>query len=225
LTDINRRVFIVRPPIPAQGSFFRSLRKDQKMKRAIGRGLLAVGLLALLAESAPSARAQTVVLSDDFTFSGTSPCSSVTSWNGDPNAYPYEMGSICLNQGDSYGGYGSFLDVPFQLGFLNNGYLAGCNPLSWGPKAFTIGDGTPLHHLFHQRAGRWHGHGCRNRYFGRLPSLARTATTSPRARSIHAVVSVLSRMAGPPAWVRSKSARIARVTRSSMSMAWRSATG
>ncbi len=112
------------------------------MKKAITRGLLAIGLLALLVLSTPSAKAQTVVLSDNFTFNGTTPCSSITSWNGDPNAYPEDRGSICLNQGDSYGGFGSFLDVPFQLGFLNNGYLAGCNPLAWGPKTFTIGDGT-----------------------------------------------------------------------------------
>ncbi len=112
------------------------------MKKAMTRGLLAIGLLAQLVLSAPSAKAQTVVLSDNFTFNGTTPCSSITSWNGNPNAYPQDMGGICLNQGDSYGGYGSFLDVPFQLGFLNNGYLAGCNPLAWGAKTFTIGDGT-----------------------------------------------------------------------------------
>jgi hypothetical protein len=86
----------------------------------------------------------------NFTFAGIPilpngtipPCSSITSWNGDPNAYPNDMGAICLHQGDPLGGYGSYLDAPFQLGFLNNGYLAGCNPLSWQPEVFTIGDGT-----------------------------------------------------------------------------------
>jgi hypothetical protein len=112
------------------------------MKKTMASGLVAIGLFALIVPSAPSANAQTVVLYDNFTFNGTTPCSSITSWNGDTDAYPEDMGGICLNQGDSYGGYGSFLDVPFQLGFLNNGYLAGCNPLAWSPKRFTIGNGT-----------------------------------------------------------------------------------
>lgn len=112
------------------------------MKKAIAAGLLATGLLALLGPGTPSAHAQAVVLSDHFTFNGGTPCSSITSWNGDPNAFPEDRGSICLGQGDPYGGYGSSIDVPFQLGFLNNGYLAGCNPLAWGPKTFTIGNGT-----------------------------------------------------------------------------------
>ena len=112
------------------------------MKTAIASELLAIGLLALLGLSASTANAQTIVLYDSFTFNGTTPCSSITSWNGDPNAYPEDKGGICLGQGDSYGGYGSSIDVPFQLGFLNNGYLAGCNPLAWSSKTFTIGDGT-----------------------------------------------------------------------------------
>jgi hypothetical protein len=99
-------------------------------------------LFVALTLSAVSAKAQTIVLSDNFTFNGTTPCSSITSWNGSSTIYPEDMGSICLNQGDLYGGYGSFLDVPSELGFLNNGYLAGCDPLAWGQKTFTLGDGT-----------------------------------------------------------------------------------
>jgi hypothetical protein len=38
------------------------------MKKAMTKGLFAIGLLALLAQSAPSAKAQTVLLSDNFTF-------------------------------------------------------------------------------------------------------------------------------------------------------------
>ena len=98
--------------------------------------LLVVGLFAV------PARAQTIVLSATFTFGSTVTCSNITSWNGGSTAYPEDMGSICPNQGDLYGGYGSFLDVPWQLGFLNNGYLAGCNPLTNGQKTFTSGDGT-----------------------------------------------------------------------------------
>jgi len=101
--------------------------------------LLVVGHFALPAHAqgtgyfAPSAT---------FAFGPGAPCSSITEWNGDPNAYPDEMGAVCLYQGDPYGGPGSFLSAPFQLGFLNNGYLAGCNSLTWQAKVFTKGDGT-----------------------------------------------------------------------------------
>jgi hypothetical protein len=91
---------------------------------------------------AVGAKGQAVPSSDDFTFGPGTPCSSITTWNGVSSAYPQDMGAICLFQGDENGGYGSFLDVPFQLGFLNNGYLAGCDPLTWQPKVFTLGDGT-----------------------------------------------------------------------------------
>jgi hypothetical protein len=96
----------------------------------------------ILLASAVSAHAQTVVLSDGFTFNGGTPCSAITTWNGNPNAYPGDMGAICLAQGDAEGGGGSYLDVPWQFGFLNNGYLAGCDPIAWGSKTFTIGNGT-----------------------------------------------------------------------------------
>lgn len=92
-----------------------------------------VFVLAVLS-FAVSAKAQTVVLSNNFTFAAGSPCSAVTYDTGG-------IGTICLNQGDTYGGYGSFLDVPFQLGYLNNGYLS-CDPLVWQPKLWSIGDGT-----------------------------------------------------------------------------------
>ena len=100
--------------------------------------------------------AQSVVKSATFTFgspaSSTATCFPITSWNGVPDAYPEDMGAMCPNQGDPNGGYGSFLDVPFQLGFLNNGYLAGCNPLTWGQKTFTTGDGTHAGDAFTQPA-------------------------------------------------------------------------
>jgi hypothetical protein len=98
-----------------------------------------------------STKAQTITRSATFTFGSPAPCSNITSWNGVANAYP-DMGGICPYQGDTYGGYGSFLDVPFQLGFLNNGYLAGCNPLTWGQKTFTNGDGTHAGDTFTQPA-------------------------------------------------------------------------
>jgi uncharacterized protein YceK len=98
-------------------------------------------LFVALTLSGVSAKAQTVVLSDTFTFNGTIPCSTITSLDGSTAGYPNSIGTICLNQGDPSGGYGSFLDVPFQLGYLNNGYLS-CDPLAWQPKLWTLGDGT-----------------------------------------------------------------------------------
>jgi hypothetical protein len=112
-----------------------------------------LALAVLFVAVAAQAQAQNPPPPANFTFAGTpilpngtmNPCSNILTWNGSDPAnppYPYEMGAVCLHQGDSSGGYGSYLDVPFQLGFLNNGYLAGCNPLAWGAKVFTIGDGT-----------------------------------------------------------------------------------
>lgn len=109
------------------------------MKRVIAGLVLALALFAI------SAKAGTVVLSDTFTFGGpvgVASCSNIATWDGSATTYAEDMGAICLNQGDTYGGYGSFLDVPEQLGYLNGGYLAGCNPIAFGPKVFTVGDGT-----------------------------------------------------------------------------------
>ena len=88
-----------------------------------------------------------------FTFGPTTACSAIV-LNDDPNL----TGTICPYQGDPSGGYGSFLDVPYQLGFLNNGYLAGCDPMVWGQKTFaqrpdgTTGDGTQAGDTFTQPA-------------------------------------------------------------------------
>lgn len=109
-------------------------------------------VLALLVVGACTLRAQSVTKSATFTFGSPAPCAAITVWNGVPAAYPEDMGTICPNQGDPSGGYGSFLSVPFQLGFLNNGYLAGCNPLTWGQKTFTTGDGTHAGDAFTQPA-------------------------------------------------------------------------
>jgi len=112
--------------------------------------LLAIAVLLF----AVAAQVQAQVPPANFTFAGTpilpngtmNACSGILTWNGSDPAnppYPYEMGAICLHAGDPNTPNGaSYLDVPFQLGFLNNGYLAGCNPLAWGAKVFTIGDGT-----------------------------------------------------------------------------------
>jgi hypothetical protein len=105
---------------------------------------LRLALLALTLALAIPSHAQSTypVPTASFTFGPGTVCSTITSWNGNPNAYPYEMGGICLSQGDPSGGPGSYIDVPFQLGFLNNGYLADCNSIAWQSKVFTQGDGT-----------------------------------------------------------------------------------
>jgi hypothetical protein len=98
----------------------------------------AVLALALFVVGGNAVSAQLAPTSATFTFSGGMGTCQPTVYNGDPTL----NGWICLNQGDPIGGYGSYLDVPFQLGFLNNGYLAGCNTITWDPKVFTIGNGS-----------------------------------------------------------------------------------
>jgi hypothetical protein len=98
--------------------------------------LLALVTLTLI--TAVQSRAQ---MSDTFAFNSLA---AITSWDGsDPLSppYPYAMGAVSLNS--AFGGtWGASLDVPFQLGYLNNGYLADCMAMSWGQRNFTTGDGT-----------------------------------------------------------------------------------
>lgn len=70
-------------------------------------------------------------------------CASMTSWNGIPatdpnNPFPLNMGDICL---DIYPAVYTDIEVPFQLGFPNNGFLQQCSPTVWQPKVDN-GDGT-----------------------------------------------------------------------------------
>src|ERR1700739_939331 len=104
------------------------------------RALLAAAVL-MLSFVPVSTKAQTVSFSDTFAFNNNS---QITSWNGsDPSnpPYPSEMGAVSLNSSFG-GGYGSAIDVPWQFGFLNNGYLSPCNPIAFGSKVWTKGDGT-----------------------------------------------------------------------------------
>jgi hypothetical protein len=78
---------------------------------------------------------------------GSGNCASITAWNGDPNAYPYEMGDICFN---FYPNGFSSIDAPFQLGFPNNGFLQECGPTTWGPQVFTQGNATTDGSIFTQ---------------------------------------------------------------------------
>jgi len=106
----------------------------------------AVAVLGLACTSrAQSVPPGTVIRSDTFTFAKDG---AITSYDGSDAAacianitacpYPYEMGGVAV---PSFGG----IDVPFQLGYLNNGMLEPCDPMVWQPKVWTIGDGVTLH--------------------------------------------------------------------------------
>jgi hypothetical protein len=84
--------------------------------------------------------------SDQFTFDGTG---AVVTWNGVANAYYGDMGSVSI-QSQFGGGYGSAIDVPWQLGYLNNGFLSPCDPMVPSAKVWTIGDGTHIGDAFTQ---------------------------------------------------------------------------
>jgi len=98
--------------------------------------ILLLGLL-LPCHSKAQTPSYPVLLSDTFTFDKTT---AIISWDGSDPAnppYPYQMGGVILNNVGISG-----IDVPFQLGYLNNGFLEPCNPAAWGVKTWTIGDGT-----------------------------------------------------------------------------------
>lgn len=101
------------------------------MKKAI---FATMGLLfALLVVGATSAKAQTA----SFTFPGnTGALTELTTINGQPvNQATGWTGAIQTN--------GNFLlELPESLGFPNNGYLDACNPLTYGAKQWTVGNGT-----------------------------------------------------------------------------------
>lgn len=94
--------------------------------------VVAVILLAASAFAQQNFQNQTT----NFTFDKTS---AITSYNGSDPAnppYPGDMGAINLdNQNPG-------ISVPWQLGYLNNGYLQPCNSFQWTPKKWIIGDGT-----------------------------------------------------------------------------------
>ena len=116
------------------------------MKKLVG--LVAVLGLLLGATARAQDRSQGG-FSDTFTFDKNG---NIISWNGsDPNTppYPYEMGAVSLNTPFG-GGYGSAIDVPFQLGYLNNGILNPCNPLTRGPQVWTNGNGSNVGDTFTQ---------------------------------------------------------------------------
>jgi hypothetical protein len=103
--------------------------------------MLAVFALLVVGATFVKAQPGDVVRSATFTFNSNS---AITSWNGSDLAnppYPYEMGSVSLQT--AFGGsYGSAIDVPWQLGFLNNGFLNPCDSIVWEAKKWVTGDGT-----------------------------------------------------------------------------------
>jgi hypothetical protein len=119
--------------------------EDKRMRKAL------LATLALLVVSALPAAAQDRSqgeFSDQFTFDGNG---IITEWDGVPNAYPYDMGAVSLLS--SFGGsYGSAIDVPNELGYLNNGFLAPCDPMVLGDKVWTVGDGTHIGDAFTQHS-------------------------------------------------------------------------
>ena len=115
------------------------------MKRALAIAVLGLAFVC-------TSRAQDRTnggFSDTFAFDKNR---QITSWDGsDPSnpPYPYDMGGVSLMTDFSHG-YGSAISAPFQLGYLNNGDLSPCDPLTLGPKMWTIGDGTNIGDTFTQ---------------------------------------------------------------------------
>jgi len=129
------------------------------MKRLVKR----IALTLVLALAPLGARAQNypVLISDTFTFDGTT---AIVAYDGatpanPPNGaqaqFPYHMGDVVLINANPYPSSGppnyvgiSGIDVPFDLndsrgyGYLNNGQLRPCNSVDWGAKNWTIGDDT-----------------------------------------------------------------------------------
>jgi hypothetical protein len=80
--------------------------------------------------------------SDTFTFGSagvigtitSSNCSPITAWDNVVDAYPQDMGEVCFN---FYPNPYSGMDIPFQLGYPNNGFLLDNTPFTWGPQVST----------------------------------------------------------------------------------------
>lgn len=110
-------------------------------------------ILTLAALCASPAKAQTLTksFSQDFTFgpsystqysSGSPTCSpitSITGWSGTGG------GEVCY--GSDY--YGANIDVPFQLGFLNNGYLDPCSQMHFGAPVWLKGNATTVGSIYY----------------------------------------------------------------------------
>lgn len=74
-------------------------------------------------------------------------CSAITAWNGITDAYPQDMGTVCFN---FYPNPLSGMDIPWQLGFPNNGLLPNETPFTWGAQLFNSGNATTNGSTFSQ---------------------------------------------------------------------------
>lgn len=101
---------------------------------------IVLGLAVMLSLGVAYAAAQSK--SDTFTFGSagvigttqSSNCSPITAWDGVVDAYPQDMGEVCFN---FYPNPYSGMDIPFQLGYPNNGFLLDNTPFTWGPQVST----------------------------------------------------------------------------------------
>ena len=104
------------------------------------RALILLPALLFCICTATAAQAQT--RSDAFTFGSagvigttlSSNCSPITSWDGVVNAYPQNMGEVCFNY---YPNNNSGMEIPWQLGYPNNGFLLSNTPFTWAPAVWT----------------------------------------------------------------------------------------
>ena len=108
--------------------------------RAVMKKLLA--LTALLSGICTGTLTQAQTKSDTFTFGSagvigttqSSNCSPITAWDNVVDAYPQDMGEVCFNfYPDGFSG----MEIPFQLGYPNNGFLLDNTPFTWGPMVST----------------------------------------------------------------------------------------
>lgn len=66
-------------------------------------------------------------------------CASIQEWDGNPNAYSNDMGTVYLNLYDNpYSG----MVLPQALGYPNNGYCTSQTPFAWQPFVWTNGNAT-----------------------------------------------------------------------------------
>jgi len=106
-----------------------------KMKKRFALTVLLFGLC-----TGTPAHAQTK--SDTFTFGSagvigttqSSNCSSITAWDNVVDAYPQDMGVACFN---FYPNPYSGMEIPWQLGYPNNGFLLDQTPFTWAPMVWT----------------------------------------------------------------------------------------
>ena len=99
-------------------------------------------LTALLFGICTGTLTQAQTKSNTFTFGSagvigttqSSNCSPITAWDNVVDAYPQDMGEVCFN---FYPNPYSGMDIPWQLGYPNNGFLLDQTPFTWGPVVWT----------------------------------------------------------------------------------------